>query len=147
MTTFQQLEAEWEKDSKIESSDLAEEVLRGARLHQKWLRYFNEFRLKHNEQSKIVAKMEDLRRRWYRGILSREELAENEWQPYNLPEAKTQGERDRQIEIDPEMINVRDKLFRYRMGADMCEEVIKKIRDRGFDIRTAVDYMKFASGN
>jgi hypothetical protein len=148
MTTFKQLDEEWEKDSYIDyDGDLGQEIIRSARLHQKWLRYFNEFRIKYHEQDKKVKRMDGIRRRYHRGELLRHELEEYGWEPYNLPKPTTNAASDKMIESDPVMIELHDKLFMYKLCADTCESIIWKIRDRSNDIRTALDWRKFEAGN
>lgn len=146
MATFQQIENEFEEDTKIDVSRLGEEALRCSRLHSKWLRYFNEFKIKYHEQSKVVDQMEGIRRRYFEGELSRTELAEHGWEPWNLAKAKTNSERDRQIETDPVMIQLRDKLFRFKLGADTCEEALREIKQRSHNIKSCIEWAKFEAG-
>jgi hypothetical protein len=144
---YQQLEEELEKDTQIDITALADESIRCSRLHAKWLRYWNEFRIKYHEQSKVMDAMEGIRRRYFDGELSRTELAEYGWEPWNLAKAKTNSERDRQIETDPVMIKLRDKLFRFKLCADTCEEAIKEIKQRSHNIKSAIEWRKFEAGN
>lgn len=147
MTTYPQLEKELTEDCQIEPLNLGEESLRCSRLHSKWIRYFNEFKAKYYEQSKKVDRMEGLRRRYFKGELSKTELGENGWEPWNLAEAKTQAERERQLETDPIMIPLRDRMFQFKLCTDTCELALKEIHQRSHNLKTALEWAKFQAGN
>jgi len=147
MTTLLQLQEEWSTDIKYDDSQLDYEVLRNAKLHSKWLDYHTEFRLKEREQEKRILEMEGIRRRYFAGQLSRDELDHHGWEPWNHKEAGTNALKDKQIETDPIMITMNDKMFRYTVCRDYCESVLQFIKFRGQDVRGAIEWRKFANGN
>ena len=148
MATYLQIEKELYEDTKIDSLNLGEEALRCSRLHSKWLRYFNEFRVKYNEQNRLVLEMEGLRSRYYEDELTREELEERGWVEWNKGnKRKTNAAKALLLETDPVLLPMRDKLFRTKLCADTCEEALKEIKQRGFNIKTSVEWAKFQAGS
>lgn len=135
---------EWRRDSQIDSTELDVESLRIPELHSKYMKiYFEERRkLKAYEfQSKdlYLKKYE-----YYNGKLSQEELDELGWQPFVKRLMK--GEIDMYLDSDKDVITNNMKMANQKEKIEFCEDAIKNINQRNFQIRNAIEWRKFTQG-
>lgn len=142
--TLDQIMEEWRRDSQIDSTELDVESLRIPELHSKYMKiYFEERRkLKAYEfQSKdlYLKKYE-----YYNGKLSQEELDELGWQPFVKRLMK--GEIDMYLDSDKDVITNNMKMANQKEKIEFCEDAIKNINQRNFQIRNAIEWRKFTQG-
>lgn len=142
--TLDQIMEEWRRDSQIDSTELDVESLRIPELHSKYMKiYFEERRkLKAYEfQSKdlYLKKYE-----YYNGKLSQEELDELGWQPFVKRLMK--GEIDMYLDSDKDIITNNMKMANQKEKIEFCEDAIKNINQRNFQIRNAIEWRKFTQG-
>jgi hypothetical protein len=81
---------------------------------------------------------------YYRGILPEEDLKENGWQPFQLNVLKS--EVTMYIESDKDIIKMNLRLAHQQEKVDVLDSIIKSIKDRGFQIKNAIEYEKFKVG-
>ena len=134
----------WGEDCDIDRTELGEESLKLPKLHSKYLRIYSEERL-------LLKKMEEYRKEYvklkydyYRGILPEEDLKENGWQPFQLNVIKS--EVPMYIESDKDVIKMNLRLAQQQEKVDVLDSIIKSIKDRGFQIKNAIEYEKFKVG-
>lgn len=144
--TLTQLQEEYDADTKIDATELGNEALRIPRLHQKWLRYLNEYKVKAFMNRKKIDEMASLRQRYYNGELSATTLAERGWEPWNLKH-KVKAEMERWLDGDAILRPMREKQFAFEVCMEHCEEVLKGLRDQHHAVRHSIDWQKFTSGN
>jgi hypothetical protein len=86
------------------------------------------------------------RNKWlyYTGKMSQEELDRHGWEPFDLVILKT--EVDRFVESDEEMIKLSAKITLQQEVVSYLESVVKMISNRQWNIRAALDWIKFTQG-
>lgn len=134
----------WSEDCKIDRTELGEEALRLPKLHSKYLRVFTEERL-------TLRKMEEDRKQlvltkhdYYRGVLPDEDLKALGWEPFRMTLLKS--DIPMRMDADQDIIKMNLKIAMQQEKVDTLEAIIKSISNRGFLIKSAIDYEKFKVG-
>jgi hypothetical protein len=96
-----------------------------------------------NFESKLKVLKRD---KWlyYSGKLSEEELKKKGWEPFGLNILKQ--DLDRFIDSDSEVINLSNKVFLQKEKVIYIESVIKIISNKMWNIRSAIEWIKFTQG-
>jgi uncharacterized protein YbaP (TraB family) len=81
---------------------------------------------------------------YYNGKLSQEELDELKWEPFMKRLMK--NEIDMYLESDKGIIQQNMKIVNQKEKLAFLEEVIKNLNQRNFQIKNAIDYLKFTNG-
>lgn len=140
-----QLQEEWEKDSRIDELNLGRESTRVPVLHSKYLTYLSKVKLQMRKAESDYYNTRRLKYRYYRGEMSKSELAELEWEQFqgNKP---LKNEMDEFLQCDSDLIVLQDKAEYYKTLIYTLEQILRSINSRTWDIKTAVEYMKFTNG-
>lgn len=132
------------KDLEIDKTELDTESLRTPQIHNKYLILHSKEKLKleHVLSEKKVKR----RNKWlyYTGKMSQEDLDRYGWEPFDLVILKT--EVDRFVESDEEMIKLGAKITLQQEVVSYLESVVKMIANRQWNIRAALDWIKFTQG-
>jgi hypothetical protein len=133
-----------EQDMKIDGSSLDTESLRTPQIHNKYLSIMLDEKL-------ILKKLEsDLnvikRNKWlyYSGKMSDEQLKDLGWEPFDL--AILRQDLDRFIDSDTQVIEITNKLELQKEKVNYLENLVKVISNRNWNIRSAIDWIKFTQG-
>ena len=140
---LEEIEALWEQDAKIDRTDLDNESLKIPMLHSKYYKIYlrEKVQLKAEDQDyKIFFK---LKHEYYTGKLSKEELDEHGWQPFQFV---LKNDLQVYIDADKEVAERLLKLQVQREKVDLLESIIKTLNGRGFLIKNAIDFIRFTSG-
>ena len=146
MYNMEELMAAWKEDSVIDRDNLDIASIRTANLHQKYLDLLTHYKIKIFALDKRYLEMKGLRSRYYNGQMTKAELDERQWSQYQY-KTPLKSELERLLETDPFLLDIKDKTSYFTFCFEYCEEVIKSLRDRNYQIRAAIDFMKFQAGN
>lgn len=133
-----------QQDLEIDKTELDNESLKTPQLHNKYLIMHSQEKLK-LEQSLSERKIKR-KNKWlyYTGKMSEEQLRFFGWEPFDLTILKT--DVDRFIDADDEMIKLSAKITLQQEVVNYLEHVVKIISNRQWNIRAALDWIKFAQG-
>ena len=139
--TLEELQAAAAKDLKMDDLELADESLKSASLHQKYLTHFNHFRqlviLKEGEYKVLY------RKKWeYYGGKSDAKIYAAK--PFDLKVLKT--DLGVYINSDEDIMEIEMKIEYYETVVQFIEGIIKSIDNRSWDIKHAQDWKKFLAG-
>jgi hypothetical protein len=140
---LEEIEALWEQDAKVDRTDLDNESLKIPMLHSKYYKIYlrERVQLKAEEQEyKIFYK---LKHEYYTGKMSKEELDEHGWQPFQFV---LKNDLHVYIDADKDIAERLLKLQVQREKVDLLESIIKTLNGRGFLIKNAIDFIRFTSG-
>lgn len=139
------IQEEWVKDSSIDETNLGRESIRVPTLHAKYLTYLSKVKLQLRKAESDYYNTRRLKYRYYRGEMSREELAALEWEQFqgNKP---LKNEMDEFLQCDSDLIELQDKVEYFKTVIYTLEQVLRSINSRTWDIKTAVEFMKFTNG-
>jgi hypothetical protein len=87
-----------------------------------------------------------VRKKWlyYTGKMSEEELTENDWEPFGLNILKS--DVDKFLESDTLILRSRAIVRMQEEKINYLDSVVKSINGRQWNIRAAIDWMKFTHG-
>ena len=131
-------------DLTLDETQLDAESLKTPQLHSKYLNFLMDEKLK---LTKLQHEYKVLRRKkwlYYTGKISQEELEDEGWEPFQLTILKTDLDKFIDSDEDLQLIHVR---MRYKETVvDYLNETIKIINNRQWNIRSAIDWLKFTNG-
>jgi len=133
-----------EVDLKINETELDTESLRTPQLHSKYLNFLSDEKLvlsKLESEYKVTKKYRWL---YYTGKLSEEELEELEWEPFQLSVLKT--DIDKFMDSDDDIQAIYNRIQYRKTVVDYLDNIIKVISNRQWNIRSAIDWLKFTNG-
>ena len=135
----------WEQDSRIDETNLGRESTKVPTLHSKYLVYLSKVKLQVRKAESDYYNTRRLKYRYYRGEMSREELEENGWEQWqgNKP---LKNEMEEFLQCDKDLIELVDKVEYFKTVIYTLEQILRSINSRTWDIKTAVEYMKFSNG-
>jgi hypothetical protein len=134
----------WSQDCEISRIELGEEALKIPKLHSKYLRMFSDERmlLRKLEEDRSTLKL--LKIDYYRGVLPEEDLRVNGWEPFRLSVLKS--DIPMYLDADQDIIKINLKISVQQEKVDTLEAIIKSISNRGYLIKSAIDFEKFKVG-
>jgi hypothetical protein len=136
--------SEWDKDCKIDETELGDESTKIPVIHNKYLKIF----IGENAQLKrMYAQRFKLKRKlseYYLGELDKDELEEIGREQFYKKLLK--NEIETYIESDDEFIETNLKIALQEEKVHYIEAILKSINNRGFQIKNAIDWLRFTNG-
>ena len=136
--------AEWEKDSKIDNTELAEESLKIPQLHSKYYKMFLVERLLLKKLRSEYKQLYRIKFEYYNGTIDDEELKERCWEPFALKVLK--ADLSVYIDADSDLIIATNKIDIQEEKVSFLESAIKSLTARGYNIKSAIDWYKWTQG-
>lgn len=135
---------EWEQDSRIDRSELGDEVLRIPRLHHKYFKIFTNERLILRKYEAELKQLKLAKHEFFT-MGPTEETHARGWQL--PPQGKVlRSDLNYYVEADNEVINLTLKVGIQQEKLELLESIIKSLTNRGFNIKSAIDWEKFKVG-
>jgi hypothetical protein len=135
----------WAEDCVMSDNHLGEEATKSALLHSKYIRHMMQIKLK---LTKARADYNTLRKnkfRFYRGELSREELQQLGWDQYQLIKP-LKNEMDEILQGDSDLITLNTKIEYLEAMGYLLESILGQIKQRDWQLKTAVEWKRFLAG-
>lgn len=136
--------SEWEKDSKIDNTELAEESLKIPQLHSKYYKMFINERLQMKKWKSEYKQLYKVKFEYYNGTIDDEELRERGWEPFALKVLK--ADLGIYIEADSDLIAAQYKIDIQEEKVSFLESAIKSLTARGYSVKAAIDWYKWTQG-
>lgn len=141
---IEQIKAQAELDTAIDTNHLDDEASKIPQLHNKYLCLLMDEKL---ILEALESKIKILRRdKWlyYSGKLSEDELKKKGWEPFDLNILK--NDLDRFIDSDMDIITLSNKVFLQKEKVNYIESVAKIISNKIWNIRSSIEWIKFTQG-
>lgn len=139
-----EIQALWEADSTIDRMELGNEAIKIPKLHSKYYKIYIDERLSlRKAQADYKVLLKD-KQTYYMGSMDKAELDERGWQQNTLRVLKS--DLPTYIEADPDIIKVTLKIGYQQEKVDFLESIIKALRERGFNIKSAIEWARFQVG-
>lgn len=135
---------EWDRDCEIDDEDLSDAARKSPKLHAKYLRILVDYKLKKTKATNDLKDKKALKGKYFRGMLTTEELNALGWEPYQYRVLK--GEVEELVDADEEIQKIVTKIEYYNSAIYVLESIITEIKSRSFHTRVAMDWIKFRSG-
>ena len=140
--THEQLLELWEQDAGIDKTKLDDEALYIPNLHHKYLRILMDTKSK---RIAYIHKLETLKKDkelYYSGQATSDVYKEK---PFDL-KLKTKGGIEKHVNTDPDVINMLQKIEYFDVLIQGVEHIMTQIQWRNSTIKSAIDFMRFTSG-
>lgn len=133
----------WQKDSQIDITDLHNESINIPKLHSK---YYNIYSAERLIQRRLESDMKKLKLAKYEFYsMGPDEETPKHWKlPARGKILRT--EIPNYMDGDEDIINLSLKIGYQQEKVEFLDSVIRSLRDRGFNIKNSIEYMKFTSG-
>lgn len=134
----------WEKDARVDRQRLDEEALNISLLHAKYHKIYTNERL---TMRKYEAELKELKLQKFEFYTQgpTKETVERGWQ---LPPIGKilKADANTYVDADKDVVNMSLKIGIQHEKIGLLESIIKTLQNRGYNIRAAIDYIKFTSG-
>tara|TARA_B100000953_G_scaffold133220_1_gene110110 strand:+ start:115 stop:558 length:444 start_codon:yes stop_codon:yes gene_type:complete len=137
----------WQKDCQIDDTKLDIELLKLPNLHSKYLGIYNDESLSQKKlffENKKLLKYKTI---WYAGKMSEEELEELGWEQFKIKLIKGYEPKiETYLQGDDDLIEANQKLEYQKIKVEFLESIIKSLNTRGYNIKSAIDFLRFTMG-
>ena len=139
------LQEEWQKDSRINETNLGSEAARVPTLHAKYITYLSKVKLQLRKAESEYLNTRRKKYKYYRGEMTVQELDEEGWDQFqgNKP---LKNEMDEFLACDQNLIELQDKVEYFKTVLYTLEQIIRSINSRTWDIKSSIEWTKFTNG-
>ena len=141
---LEEIQELWNRDREIDISELATESIRIPQIHDKYLKIYVDEKIRLRKLQLNLAKISKMKSDYYSGRMSQEELDRLEWQPFLVKVLK--GEVNSYVESDDDIIKLKETIALMEEKINYIDSVIRMINNRGFQIKSAIDWIKYKDG-
>lgn len=142
--SIESLMKEWSEDTSIDSTSMEKELLKISHLHGKYLNIMSYHRHLVRKMETDYKLLKGLREDYYQGHLTQEELIDRGWEP--MQHVLSNPQIARKLETDPELNKLLLKKIAHEEIVSYCENVIKSLHNRTWDLGNYVKYLQLTSG-
>ena len=150
ITKFDTIKKEWSKDSQIDfqfkgkeyTEDLGRIALNIPYQHNKYLNYYTDFSHIKTMTEIQLRRTTKEKREYYSGEADAKTYAEK---PFGTS-IKTQDKMKTYLDADEDLLVLEAKLSYINQVLYFLDSVMKQITNRGFQIKSAIDWEKFING-
>lgn len=142
--TLDEIFENWTIDSKISKTELDDESIRTSLLHSKYLKMYSTEKLTLYKLEAEYKSLLKLKTEYFAGTLDTQTIKEKGWEPNQKIILK--GDINIHIEADQDIQKISLKMGLQREKIYALESILKSVSNRGFQISTAVNYMKLING-
>lgn len=134
----------WSEDSIIDSTSMEKELLKISHLHGKYLNIMSYHRHLVRKMESDYKLLKGLREDYYLGHLTKEDLEERGWEP--MQHVLSNPQIARKLDTDAELNKLLLKKVAHEEIVSYCENVLKSLHSRTWDLGNYVKYIQLSSG-
>jgi len=142
---FEELQKLWSGDCDIDETELSQESVKIPQLHNKYLIFFHDERLRLRNMKFEYGKLLKLKREYYSGRMTAEEMEAFDWEPFQFKLLK--ADIQEYIDADEDIIESKKKSALQEEKVDYLEAIVKGLSNRGYLIKNAIDWKRFTEGH
>jgi len=136
----------WAEDSKVDSTEIGDELLKIPNLHSKYLRIHSHHSLVVKKVMNDYARMKKIRWEYYNGDLNNpEDLETHKLKPFTKKILRT--DIPMYLDSDEVLNNLLLKKVLHQEIVDSCAQILKELHSRTFQIKSYIDWEKFRNGS
>ena len=140
--TLDELQAQAEKDLKIDDTELDLESLKTPQLHSQYLKTYSTYALMMKKAEGDYSKLHIKKWLFYTGKADPQEYKDK-----NFDLKVLRQDVDKFIDADEEIIKSKQKIEYLKQICGYCESTLKQINNRTFQIKNAIEWKKFTMGS
>ena len=133
----------WEEDAEIDKTSLDDESLSIHKLHSKYLRHYLSIKSKKIAYEHKVEAIRKDKEIYYSGQATSDVYKDK---PFDT-RLKTKSAIQKHVDTDPEVVNLLQKLEYMDVLIDGLTHILSQIQWRNQNIKNALEYLKWTSGN
>ena len=141
---LEEIQEFWNADREIDITELATESVRIPQIHDKYLKIYIDERIRLKGLQFELTKLVRLKTDYYAGKLTQEELEKLGWEQFL--ERLLKNEISTYIEADDDIIKLKKNIVLLEEKIHYLDSIIKMISNRGFQIKSAIDWIKYKKG-
>ena len=141
---LEEIQEFWNADREIDITELANESVRIPQIHDKYLKIYIDERIRLKGLQFELTKLVRLKTDYYAGKLTQEELEKLGWEQFL--ERLLKNEISTYIEADDDIIKLKKNIVLLEEKIHYLDSIIKMISNRGFQIKSAIDWIKYKNG-
>jgi hypothetical protein len=142
---FEEIQKLWTSDCPIDETELAQESVKIPQLHNKYLIFYSNEKLRFKTQRFEHSKLVKLKKEYYGGKMSQEELEAIDWEPFQHKLLKADVEQ--YVDADDNVTESKKMLALQEEKVDYLEAIVKGLSTRGYLIKNAIDWKRFTEGH
>ena len=142
MIDLDTLQGMWENDSKIDPDNLHTESLNIPVLHSKYYQIYNTLMLLRKKAEQQRKNIRHERYEYFAGKAEPQVYIENPF-PKKIRDKETM---QKYLDADDKLSGVSLKIEYYDVMLNYIEEILKQITNRTYQIKNAIEFMRFSSG-
>ncbi len=141
---LEEIQELWNRDRDIDITDLGVESVRIPQIHDKYLKIYIDERIRLKGLQFDLNKLVKLKTDYYAGNLTEEELEKLGWEQFLTRLIKT--EITKYLEADEDIIKMKKNIVLMEEKIHYLDSIIKMVSNRGFQIKSAIDWIKYKDG-
>ena len=142
---FEEIQKLWTRDCPIDETELSKESVKIPQLHNKYLILYSNEKLRFKTQRFEHSKLVKLKKEYYGGKMSQEELEAIDWEPFQHKLLKADVEQ--YVDADDNVIESKKLLALQEEKVDYLEAIVRGLSTRGYLIKNAIDWKRFTEGH
>ena len=142
---FEEIQKLWTSDCEIDETELSQEAVKTPQLHNKYLIFYSNEKLKFKEIKYLFAGLIRRKRDYYSGRMTAKELEMADWEPFQLKLLKADVQE--YIDADDNVIESKKLLALQEEKVNYLESIVKSLTTRGYLIKNAIDWKRFTEGH
>ena len=142
MIDLETLQGMWNEDSKIDPDNLHTESLNIPVLHSKYYDIYNTLMLLRKKAEQQRKNIRHERYEYFSGKADPEVYIDNPF-PKKIRDKETM---QKYLDADTKLSGVSLKIEYYEVMLRFIEEILKQITNRTYQIKNAIEFMRFSSG-
>ena len=142
---FEEIQKLWTSDCVMDETELSQESVKIPQLHNKYLIFYSNEKLKYKEIKYLFAGLVKRKRDYYSGRMTTEELEAADWDPFQYKLLKADVQE--YIDADENVIESKKLLALQEEKVNYLESIVKSLTTRGYLIKNAIDWKKFTEGH
>lgn len=135
----------WKDDVKIDEVNLEKEIFKTPNLHAKYLEVYVFMKAKLASTEKKMAQIKFLKKKYYRGEMTREDLQKYGWEQYQGLKPSN-SELNTMFDMDADISEQQEKITYFKTGVSAIEYIMKQLQQRDYSIKSVIDYRKYLNG-
>jgi len=142
---FEEIQIAWTRDCEMDETELSHESIKIPQLHNKYLIFYSNEKLKFKEIKYLFAGLIKRKRDYYSGRMTAEELEAADWEPFQYKLLKADVQE--YIDADDNVIESKKLLALQEEKVNYLESIVKSLTTRGYLIKNAIDWKRFTEGH
>ena len=142
---FEEIQIAWTRDCEMDETELSHESIKIPQLHNKYLIFYSNEKLKFKEIKYLFAGLIRRKRDYYSGRMTVKELEAADWEPFQLKLLKADVQE--YIDADDNVIESKKLLALQEEKVNYLESIVKSLTTRGYLIKNAIDWKRFTEGH